>query len=66
MAGNINAATPAQALAARDAVAKLEKELQLYAQSYINAGKANTAQATRVNDLINAALTALAPLNTGK
>ncbi len=65
MAGNINAATPAQALAARDAVAKLEKELQLYAQGYITAGKANTAQATRVNALIDAALTALAPLNTG-
>ena len=65
MAGNINAATPAQALAARDAVAKLEKELQLYAQGYITAGKANTAQDTRVNALIDAALTALAPLNTG-
>lgn len=65
MAGNINAATPAKALTARDAVAKLEKELQLYAQGYITAGKANTAQATRVNTLINAALTALAPLNTG-
>ena len=65
MAGAINAATPAQALAARDAVAKLEKELQLYAQGYIAAGKANTAQATRVNDLIDEALTALAPLNTG-
>lgn len=65
MAGKINAATPAQALAARDAVAKLEKELQLYAQGYITAGKASTAQAARVNALINAALTALAPLNTG-
>ena len=65
MAGKINAATPAQVLAARDAVAKLEKELQLYAQGYITAGKANTAQATRVNALIGAALTALAPLNTG-
>lgn len=32
MAGNINAATPAEVLAARDAVVKLEKELQLYAQ----------------------------------
>lgn len=65
MAGNINAATPAQALAARDAVVKLEKELQLYAQGHITAGEANTAQATRVNALIDAALTALAPLNTG-
>ena len=65
MAGNINAATPAQALAARNAVAKLEKELQLYAQGYITAGKANTAQATRVNTLIDAARTALASLNTG-
>ncbi len=64
MAGKINAATPAQALAARDAVAKLEKELQLYAQGYITAGEANTAQATRVDDLIDEALTALAPLNT--
>ena len=63
MRGNINAATPARVLAARDAVAKLEKELQLYAQGYITAGKANTAQATRVNALINAALAALAPLN---
>lgn len=65
MAGNINAATPAQALAARDAVAKLEKELQLYAQGYISTSKANTAQATRVNALIDAALAALDPLNTG-
>lgn len=65
MAGNINAATPAQARAARDAVVKLEKELQLYAQGYITAGKASTAQAARVNARINAALTALAPLNTG-
>lgn len=64
MAGKINAATPAQALAARDAVAKLEKELQLYAQGYISTSNANTAQATRVNALINTALTALAPLNT--
>ena len=65
MAGNINAATPAQALAARDAVAKLEKELQLYAQGYITTNKTNTAQATRVNALIDAALTALDPLSTG-
>lgn len=65
MAGKINAATPAQALAARDAVAKLEKELQLYAQGYISTSKASTAQAARVNALINAATTALAPLNTG-
>ena len=65
MAGDINAATPAQVLTARDAVVKLEKELQLYAQGSITAGEANTAQATRVNALIDAALTALAPLNTG-
>ena len=65
MAGAINAATPAQVLAARDAVVKLEKELQLYAQGYITAGEANTAQATRANALIDEALTALAPLNTG-
>ena len=65
MAGDINKATPAQALAARDAVAKLEEELQLYAQGSIIAGGANTAQATRLNTRINAALTALAPLNTG-
>lgn len=65
MAGKINAATPAQVLAARDAVAKLEKELQLYAQGSINSNKASTAQAARVNAQINAALTALAPLNTG-
>lgn len=65
MAGNINAATPAQALAARDAVAKLEKELQLYAQGSINTTKANAGQAGQVNALIDAALTALAPLNTG-
>ncbi|MHB8154289.1 MAG: hypothetical protein ACYDG3_14775 [Bacillati bacterium] len=65
MAGKINAATPAQALAARDAVAKLEKELQLYAQGSINTTKANAGQAGQVNALIDAALTALAPLNTG-
>lgn len=65
MAGNINAATPAKVLAARDAVVKLEKELQLYAQGSITAGKANTTQATRVNTLIDKALTALAQLNTG-
>ena len=65
MAGDINAATPAQALAARDAIVKLEKELQLYAQGYITAGEANTGQETRVNDLIDAAVAALAPLDTG-
>jgi len=62
MAGNINAATPAEVLAARDAVVKLEKELQLYAQGSITAGEANTAQATRVNTLIDEALDALAAL----
>ncbi|MCY1423973.1 hypothetical protein D9M71_397020 [compost metagenome] len=65
MAGDINAATPAQVLAARDAVVKLEKELQLYAQGSITAGEANTAQETRVNDLIDAAVAALALLDTG-
>lgn len=65
MAGKIVAATPAQALAARDAIVKLEKELQLYAQGSINTTKANAGQAGQVNALIDAALTALAPLNTG-
>lgn len=44
---------------------KLEKELQLYAQGSINTTKANAGQAGQVNALIDAALTALAPLNTG-
>lgn len=65
MAGKINSATPAQVRNAHGAVVKLGKELQLYAQGSINSNKANTDQATRVNTLINAALTALAPLNTG-
>ncbi len=65
MAGNIVAATPAQALAARDAIVKLEKELQLYAQGSIKTTAANTAQADQVDALIDAALAALAPLNTG-
>ena len=66
MAGDINAATPAQVLAARDAIVKLEKELQLYAQGSIQAGEANAGQEARVNDLIDDAVAALAPLDSGE
>lgn len=65
MAGNIVAATPAQALAARDAIFKLADELQVYAQGSIKTTEANTAQQARANALIDAATAALVPLDTG-
>ena len=56
---SIATATSAQALAARDAVAKALVDLQQYAQGSVSPSTASEAQVTATNTLIDAAVVAL-------
>ena len=61
----IVSATQAQVLTARNALLMLEDQLQKISQGPLPpAAKLNAAQITRVDALVDAAVAALAPLNT--